>query len=330
MDNKLFVVAIGSSSGGVDALLELAAAMPPRFPTIVLVTQHIGDHPSILPELMRARGPNHAMHAHDGDKPLPGTIYVAPPDHHMLLDRDRIRLFRGPRENYCRPAIDPMFRSVALSWRSRAIGVVLTGQLDDGTAGLKAIKQCGGWAIVQDPATAQQPSMPASALANVEVDFRLRIDEIVPAILRIVGGGEPPQARAAPPESLHREQMIHHGRQTMENLSAIGQPSGLTCPDCGGSLWELKDQKPLRYRCHTGHAFSAQSLQYAQGESAEHALWSSVRSLQEREMLLRRMAFVARAQGDAAQEQAAQEQAERTNEQAQRLVRMIEEENGSA
>jgi two-component system chemotaxis response regulator CheB len=330
MDKKLFAVAIGSSSGGVDALLELAGTMPPRFPAIVLVTQHIGDHPSILPELMRARGPNHAMHPHDGDKPVPGTIYVAPPDHHMLLDRDRIRLFRGPRENYCRPAIDPMFRSVALSLRSHAIGVVLTGQLDDGTAGLKAIKQCGGWAIVQDPATAPQPSMPASALANVEVDFRLRIDEIVPAILRIVGGGEPAHARAMPPESLQREQMIHHGRQVMENLSAIGQPSGLTCPDCGGGLWELSEQKPLRYRCHTGHAFSAQSLQYAQGESTEHSLWSGVRSLQEREILLRRVAMVARAQGDEAQAQAAQEQADHAHAQAKQLVRMIEEENGGA
>lgn len=325
MDTKHSAVAVGASAGGVGALLELAAAMPPKFPAAVFVTQHIGNNPSILPELMRARGPNHAMHPHDGDLPLPGTIYIAPPDHHMLVEEARIRLLRGPKENHARPAIDPMFRSIALAYGSRAIGVVLTGHLDDGTAGLRAIKQCGGMAIVQEPATALEPSMPLSALANVEVDLRLRVGEIVPAVVKALANQRAQRNGSGPPEALQREQAIFHGRQGMENLNAIGKPSGLSCPDCGGGLWELNDDKPLRFRCHTGHAFSSLSLEHAMTGNAEQSMWSSVRSLQEREMLLRRVAMVARAQGDQAQAQAAELNSRQAREQAAQLVQMIEE-----
>lgn len=310
-------------------MLQIASALPAGFPAPVLVTQHIGNLASVLPELMRARGPNRAQHPVDGDPPVPGTIYVAPPDRHMLLQDGRLRLSRGPKENYCRPAIDPMFRSVALSMRARAVGVVLTGQLDDGTAGLKAIKLCGGTAIVQDPATALEPAMPASALANVEVDLRVRLEHIVPALERIVGASARPAPE--PPDTLHHEQLAHEGVDPMGNLAAIAEPSTLSCPDCGGSLWELKDRKPLRYRCHTGHAFTAASLGFAQGESAEHSLWGGVRALQEREYLLRRLARVARAQGDHAQADAGERQADNARARADELVRMIEhtEEGGA-
>lgn len=186
MGQHPYAIAIGASAGGVDALLQLASALPERFPALVFVTQHIGNLPSVLPELLRARGPNPSIHPADGDPPVPGTIYVAPPDRHMLLQEGRIRLSRGPKENYCRPAIDPMFRSIALAMRARAIGIVLTGLLGDGTAGLQAIKQCGGTAIVQDPATARAPAMPRSALGNVDVDLCLRLDGIVPALTRMI------------------------------------------------------------------------------------------------------------------------------------------------
>jgi chemotaxis response regulator CheB len=189
--NEQFAVAIGASAGGIEALLQIAAALPRGFPALVLVTQHVGNLPSMLPELLRARGPHPAIHPLGGEPALPGTIYVAPPDRHMLLVDGRIRLSRGPKENHSRPAIDPMFRSVAHAMRERAIGVVLTGQLGDGTAGLQAIKRCGGTAIVQDPATALEPSMPASALANVQVDLCLHLDEVVPAIERIIGTAGP-------------------------------------------------------------------------------------------------------------------------------------------
>jgi two-component system chemotaxis response regulator CheB len=164
------IIVMGASAGGVSAILELAEALPRDFPVPILFVLHIGAHRSELGKLVSARGPNLAVHACDGDLPRPGTIYIAPSDQHMVLDGPVIRLSRGPKENYARPAIDPLFRSVALEYGLRAIGVVLTGMLDDGSAGLRAIKDCGGTAVVQDPADAQAPSMPQSALACVEAD----------------------------------------------------------------------------------------------------------------------------------------------------------------
>jgi len=181
------LVVVGASAGGVSALLQLSQALPAPFGAPICIVQHVGNHPSLLPELLRFRGPNEAVQARHGQRLAPGTLHVAPPDQHMLLDGDTVRLTRGPKENHARPAIDPLFRTAALGWGSRAIGVVLTGQMDDGTAGLKAIKDCGGIAVVQDPATAAEPGMPASALANVEVDHCVPLEEIAPLLVRLVG-----------------------------------------------------------------------------------------------------------------------------------------------
>ena len=322
-----YVVVIGASAGGVPALLELASALPPRFPAAILVVLHIGANPSLLPELLRSRGPNPAVHASDGETPLPGTIHVAPPDHHMLLERDRIRLTRGPKENHARPAIDPLFRSAALHWGRRVIGVILSGQLDDGSAGLLAIKECGGRAIVQDPAGAIEPSMPRSALAQVDADLVLPLAGIAPALAGMVGAEPPGEVRVAS-ELITREVRINQGRDVMENLLKIGQPSSLTCPDCGGTLFEVDGARPLRYRCHTGHAFSALSLEQAQGEAAEQALRSGVRALQEKEMLLRRLAAVSRSSGQAAEADAGEKRAEQFRQHALTLIRLVE--NGGA
>jgi two-component system chemotaxis response regulator CheB len=321
-------VVIGASAGGVSALLEVAAALPADFPALLGVVLHVGSQQSILPELMSARGPLHAVHPQDGDPLKPGRIYVAPPDQHMLFTPQGVRLTRGPRENHARPAVDPLFRSVALHWRERAIGVVLTGELDDGTAGLAAIKDCGGAAIVQDPATATEPSMPASALANVAVDECLALQAIVPALRERVK--EAVAASHPVPQHLLHEQAVFEGSKPMDNLSAVATPSTFTCPDCGGSLWELRQSRPLRYRCHTGHAFTSGSLQDQQAKVAEQAMWSSVRSLQEREALLRRLAGVSRAVGDAPQAQAGLREADRVREQIRCLVELIEGEQASA
>lgn len=315
-------IVIGASSGGVAALLQIAAALPKDLPAVVGVVLHVGNQPSILPDLLSARGPLPAAHAAHGQALRPGTVYVAPPDRHMLFTGDAVRLSRGPRENHARPAIDPLFRSAALHWRERAVGVVLTGDLDDGSAGLRAIKECGGTAVVQDPADAVEVSMPASALASVEVDHCLPLADIGPALARIVGH-EPAPADPLRAEQVAREQQIFEGNDVMENLDAVGRHSSLTCPECGGSLWELKDARPLRYRCHTGHAYTARSLEFAQSEGAEQALWSSVRSLKEREMLLRRLANVAQATGDSAQAEAGRVQADRVGAQAEELAQLL-------
>lgn len=314
---------IGASAGGVHALLALGDALPGSFPAPVCIVQHIGSNPSLLPQLLGYRGANQALHPEDGQPLTPGTLFVAPPDRHMLVEDGVLRLTHGPRENHARPAIDPLFRSAALGYRERAIGIVLTGQMDDGTAGLKAIKDCGGTAIVQDPATALEPSMPRSALNNVAVDYCVPLEAIVPLLQRLVHA--PAAARATPvPKTVAREVAINLGEACMDMLQDIGTPAPLTCPDCGGTLWEMKDAKPLRYRCHTGHAYGALSLAQAQKEGSEHALWATVRALREREALLRRMAHVAEATGDPAQAQAGRAEAERMKAQAVSLEEMAE------
>jgi two-component system chemotaxis response regulator CheB len=285
------VVVIGASAGGVTALLQIAESLPASFPAPVCIVQHIGSNPSLLPELLRFRGPNAAVHAHDGQLLAPGTLHVAPPDHHLLIEGDTVRLTHGPKENHARPAIDPLFRSAAVGFGPRVIGVVLTGQMDDGTAGLKAVKDCGGIAIVQDPASAVEPEMPRSALANVAVDHCVPLEEIAGLLTRLVGEpARPPRAQV--PEQLQRE---------------------------------VAESKPLRYRCHTGHAFTSVSLARAQKDAAEEALWNGIRALREREILLRRLAGIAEATGDMAQAQAGLAQAERLKQQVHRLQQLTEE-----
>ncbi|MDH6165489.1 two-component system chemotaxis response regulator CheB [Variovorax boronicumulans] len=286
---------IGASAGGVFAMLELAAALPPDFPLPVLFVQHIGAHRSQLAMLLNARGPNLAVEAQDGDVPSAGTIHVAPPDRHMLLEDGVIRLTRGPKEHHARPAIDPLFRSAALELGPRAIGVVLTGMLDDGSAGLRAIKDCGGTVVVQDPTDAYEPSMPRSALAVVEADHVVPLAELAAVLLRIAQAGDGERPPSSPPQSLRREHAVGVAGGAMENLKQIATPSTFTCPDCGGVLFELDDKRPVRYRCHTGHAFSLRSLAATQEQVTDSALWSSLRALQEKEAILRRLAEVQRA-----------------------------------
>lgn len=325
-ETKPCAVVIGASTGGISALMQLAGALPVRFGAPVLVVQHVGALPSLLPELLSKRGPNPARHAAQGENPRPGTLYVAPPDHHMLLEVDEIRLTRGPKENHARPAIDPLFRSAAFHWRERVIGVVLTGALDDGTAGLAAIKACGGRALVQDPTTALERSMPDSALRSVQVDFCGSVEAIARELVRLVTSTNagPLREPVSAPEQVAREVRINQGEDLMEHVNAIGSPSNLSCPDCGGTLWEVSDGSLLRYRCHTGHAFSGRSLAHNQMETAENSLRASIRALREREVLLRRLAQVARTQGDLTQALAGESEADLLLEQSERLIRLIE------
>jgi len=295
----------------------------------VLVVQHVGALPSVLPELLSSAGPNPAVHAAHGDQPRPGVVCVAPPDHHMMLGPHAIHLTRGPKENHSRPAIDPLFRSAALHWRERVIGVVLTGTLDDGAAGLVAIKSCGGRVLVQDPATARERGMPDNAMVTGMVDFCGDIDAIAQELVRLVASDAATTSREPenPPEVVSHEVRINRGEDRMEHVSAIGSPSAMTCPDCGGTLWEIKDPCLLRYRCHTGHAFSGRSLAHVQMQSTEVTLRGSIRALREREHLLRRLAQVARSQGDVQQAMAGENQASFLLEQSDRLLRLIEDEH---
>ena len=317
------VVVIGASAGGVNALLQIAAALPARFPAPVCIAQHIGSGASLLPELLRFRAANHATHAEDGERLVPGTLHIAPPDRHLLLEGETLRLTHGPKENHARPAIDPLFRTAAASFGPRVIGVILTGQMDDGTAGLQAIKECGGIAIVQDPRTALEPSMPRSAVANVDVDHVVALEAIAPLLAELTARPVSPR-REPVPAHVAEEVAINRGAGTVEKLAKIGMPSPLTCPDCGGGLWEVQNARPLRYRCHVGHAYTALSLQDAQKGASEEALWSAMRALREREMLLRRLAGIAASLGDESQAMAGNAEADRLKAQVRRLRELAE------
>jgi two-component system chemotaxis response regulator CheB len=223
------IVVIGASAGGVSALQRMAADLPPEFPAAVLIVLHVGANRSLLPKLLAAAGPNSASHAQDGEKLRMGHLAVAPPDHHLLLNNGYLNLTRGPKENFARPAIDPLFRSAALTYGPRVLGVVLTGNLDDGTAGLQAIKECGGFTVVEDPSTAFAPSMPASALEYVEVDHRVPIELMGRKLAELVAQSSP-EAKTTPPALRHEHAPQAGTVNAMDDLKAIAAPSAIICP----------------------------------------------------------------------------------------------------
>jgi two-component system, chemotaxis family, protein-glutamate methylesterase/glutaminase len=312
------LIVVGSSAGGIPVLMDLVAGMPVDLPAAVVIVQHIGSHPSILPELLTARGGRKALHARDGEPLSMDVIHVAPPDHHLTIVADTIQLTKGPRENHARPAIDPLFRSAAIAKGARVIGVILSGRLDDGTAGLQAIKACGGLAVVQDPGDAEEPGMPASAIDNVAVDHIATRGTLAGTLLRLVG--EPVAVQPAPPDALVREHRLSQGEENgMEQLDRIGTPSRIACPDCNGVLWKIRDSSPPRYRCHTGHAYTLRSLEYQQAQRTDESLWSALRALNEREALLREMMLLSRRTGDEAEAQRLEKEAEHAAMHAQQL-----------
>jgi two-component system chemotaxis response regulator CheB len=317
------IVVIGASAGGVRALRTLAACLPADFAASVCVVLHIGAHQSALPTLLAAVGPLPAAHPAHGEKLRPGRILVAPPDHHLMLQGNTVLLTRSAKEHYTRPAVDPLFRSAALSLGPRVIGVLLTGSLYDGAAGLHAIKECGGLAVVQDPQDAEDPAMPSAALQAVAVDHCEPLERIAPLLVQRVR--EPAPAAAEPPLRLRHEHLAGlGGENAMDELRQAGTPSTLACPDCKGTLWEIYASHPSRYRCHTGHAFSLRSLAAVQQENTEDALWSALRALQEKEALLRKVAALDRSAGDEAHALNAEDEANRISEQAQMLRKLLE------
>jgi len=277
------IVAIGTSQGGVDALHHLIAGLPGDFPAPILVVLHIGAGESVLPALLSAIDGLPARFARHGEAIKAGHIHIAPPDHHMLLRDGQIELTRGPRENWARPAVDPLFRSAALAYGAGAIGIVLTGRLNDGTAGLYEIKRHGGIAIVQTPATATAPDMPQSALDNVPVDYCLPVGEMPRLLVRLTreAGGEKP-ARAP---------------RRSEPQDVLKMPTAQTCPECGGAMREEKLGNLTRFRCHIGHVMTAEVLADAQLAALDEALSTVLRLLNERNGLCHELAEKCRAAG---------------------------------
>ena len=286
-------IVIGTSTGGFEALKALAGGLPPDLPAALFIVLHIGPNGlGILPEILQRAGPLPAANARQGEPIRPGRIYVAPPDHHLLLEPSgHVRLSRGPKENRFRPAVDPLFRSAALAFGPRVVGVVLSGHLDDGTAGLWAIKDRGGTAVVQRPEDALAPSMPRSALAHVAVDHCLSLKEMGPLLAELARTPVTEKGGLPVPKRMETEVKIAQEDNALEaGIVQWGEPSLYACPECHGVLLQLKEGTNLRFRCHTGHAYTLEALLADYTERTEEGLWSAIRSMEETVLLLRRMA----------------------------------------
>jgi two-component system chemotaxis response regulator CheB len=269
------IVVVGASAGGIEPLRVLTAGLVQDLPAAVLIVQHVGAaSPSLLPDIL-VRGIRLVMvFAKDAESVEQGRIYVAPPDRHLLLERGVLRLQQGARQNRHRPAIDALFRSAAQAYGARVIGVILSGSLDDGAAGLRAIKDAGGVALVQDPKEATFPGMPQSALAMVRVDHCLPVRELSRLVNELSGEevSEQPAAASSVKDAL--------------NVASSLRPTNFGCPSCGGVLWESQES----FRCHVGHTFGGESLLFEQRVRLEDSLWVAIRTLEETAALKRRMA----------------------------------------
>lgn len=286
------IVVVGASAGGVEALKVLIAGLPASLPVAVFVVLHLSPYDrSQLASILERVAQLPVQCAQDGMPIVPGQVYVAVPDCHLLLEPDQVRITRGPKENRFRPAVDALFRSAAYHFGSRVIGIVLSGSLDDGTAGLWAVKDRGGIALVQSPEDASFPSMPESALAHVHVDQILPVAAMPAAI---VAFAQEPIALGETPV-ISRSMEIETGIALADHTSTVneslqlGPMTPLTCPECHGSLVEVREGPLLRYRCHVGHAFSLHSLLAIINEDIDSAFNWALRTIEERTMLLRKV-----------------------------------------
>jgi len=278
------IIAIGGSAGALDTILAVAAAFDVDFTGSLFVVSHVGANRSRLPELLSSAGPLIAKHPTNREAIRPATVYVAPPDRHMMVENGHIRLSRGPREHFTRPAVDPLFRSAAREYGARVIGVVLSGTGSDGAAGLDAIKRAGGLTVVQEPATTFYPEMPTAAAALVRVDHVVTGEELPPLLRRLAMR----MVQVPAPTTT---------AETSAEMDERERPIALTCPECGGAMREDNSNGVQQYRCHLGHRFSPEEVATGQLEAIDHAVGVAARVLNERIGLCRHMAENARAAG---------------------------------
>jgi two-component system chemotaxis response regulator CheB len=287
------------------------------FPACMLIVIHSSSKGlSNLARLLEGSTPLPVSLAEDG-QPIDHGIFIAQPDRHLIITAGRMRVTHGPKENGFRPAIDPLFRTAAAAYGPRVIGIVLSGGLDDGTSGLMQIKARGGLAIVQDPAEARVRSMPESAMTFVDVDYVLPAAAIAPLLQQEARA--PLEGAVAMGGNQDDPQVPGVKTDISDMNSRLGLASGLTCPDCGGALWQVENGSLMRFQCHVGHRYSPESLVALQDERVERALWSAVRALEERADLHRRMASQTEAAGLAAVSASFGEQAEEATEHANRV-----------
>ncbi|WP_250451521.1 chemotaxis protein CheB [Caballeronia sp. ATUFL_M2_KS44] len=286
MDHRDIVV-IAASRGAIPVLKRLVSALPGDFPAAIFIVLHVGRHKSVLPDMLSQWGALPARHPASGEPLARHEVYVAPPDRHMVLLRGEVCLLDTAAENFARPAADPLFRSAAMEYGPRVVGVVLSGDLDDGAAGLAAVRARGGYCVVQDPLDCEAPSMPRSALAATSADAVVSADRLAHVIDAAVKGAKRREEATVSirPDLDQEAQIANRGVVTPEELDAIGERSALTCPNCSGTLWRMRDERPLRFRCHTGHAFTSLSLEEGTEKRTEDGIWSAIRAVHERIIL---------------------------------------------
>jgi two-component system, chemotaxis family, protein-glutamate methylesterase/glutaminase len=321
------IVVIGASSGGIEALRLLLAGLPPSLSAAICIVVHTApDSPALLADILNRSCPLPVDQACDLCRLEAGRIYVAPPDRHLLVEPGRVRVTKGPREHSFRPAVDPLFRSAAQVFGPRAIGIVLTGNLDDGTAGLWTIKQLGGTAIVQDPADALFPSMPLHALTHVKVDYKVPLSRMPSLLAELTAEtpGEP--APAAIPEHVAVEVNIAKERNPRDaGLEEIAKPSRYSCPDCHGVLLEIEEDVRVRFRCHTGHAYSMDTLLAKMNQGIEYWMSAAVRSLEEASLLMNRISTELKRQDHIEASKRMMDVSSRTRQRAEAIVELMRE-----
>lgn len=282
------IVVIGASAGGLNALTTLIQQLPEDFPAPVLVVMHISPDATgdVLLNVLNKHGKLKCMHAIQGEQVKAGHVYLAPSDHHLMVEETGLlQVTKGAQENRSRPGIDPLFRSAAVAFGNRVTGIILTGYLDDGTAGLIAIKRCGGTCIVQDPGEAQYPDMPKNALNQVKDAYCVPIAEMGGILMMLMA--KKPSKQKAIPEDLRRESKIaERVLSDLASVNSLGEQVPFNCPGCGGVLWKMDKGPMARYRCHTGHAYTNSTLLAAQKEKMEETMWIALRMFEERKNLL--------------------------------------------
>ncbi|GAB3765816.1 chemotaxis protein CheB [Spirosoma pomorum] len=334
---KRDIVVIGSSAGGIYALKELMSLLPKSFDASIFIVQHVSSYsPSYLPDILSHVGTLKATHPMDGELIQPGRIYIAPPDHHLLIEYNRVMVKKGPKENRFRPSIDALFRSAAYTYGPRVIGVVLTGMLNDGTSGMWSVKRLGGTTIIQAPEDAMYTSMPSSVLEYVEVDHIVPIAKMGALLTELITETIPEKQSLLYDEEERIVAEINIAAESSafeQGILGLGELTPLTCPECNGALISIKEGKLIRYRCHTGHAFTASSLLAETTKSIEESFWKAAKSLEETVILLEQSGkqFAEGGNTEAAEQfyekaQQARERAKLTHELAFRQEKLSEDE----
>jgi two-component system chemotaxis response regulator CheB len=306
------IIVIGASAGGYKAIADLVGAISPDMDVAVFAVLHMSSNSSgeIVLHHLQQRTSLTCRVATDGMQIAGGHLYLAPPDHHMMIKDGSIRVHNGPRENRWRPSIDVLFRSAAACCDSHVIGIILSGLMDDGTSGMSAIKRSGGICIVQEPKEAEYPDMPNSVLNSVDVDYQVPVSDMGYVISDVLS--KQINAMLPIPEDVKIEAEITEKMvSNIEQLEQIGSHTNFTCPDCGGHLWKISQDGVHRYRCYTGHVYTERVLNEKQSEGLEESLWVSIRILEERRNLL---AIMAGHEKEAGQEAASLETKKRSEE----------------